>query len=160
MNNEIDLISTGAAGGIPLLVVIVRFVAAAREDNQLQRQPASALIEVNNQTILIDAGLMQLAEQFSAQSLDAILLTHFHPDHARFVSYPLGPDSSIPVYCPPDKEGCADLLKHPGILNFTLQFENINSGKKGIFTITPLPLIHSKLTYGYLINYQKSIARI
>ena len=95
---------------------------------------------------------MNIADRFSASSLDGILLTHFHIDHVQGLFHlRWGIGDKIPVYCPPDSMGCADLFKHPGILEFKPQrkFEPFRLGQ---LSITPLPLIHSKPTFGYLIE--------
>jgi len=62
----------------------------------------------------------------------------------------------IPVYGPPDSEGCADLYKHPGVLDFhaLTKFEPVSIGT---LTLTPVPLIHSKVTFGYAIESSSGI---
>jgi phosphoribosyl 1,2-cyclic phosphate phosphodiesterase len=124
----------------------------ARSNRSLQRTPCSALLEFGDRRLLLDAGQVNLPERFPVGTLDAILLTHFHPDHVQGLFHlRWGSGIEMPVYCPPDSQGCADLFKHPGILRFT-------PGKK--FTpfhiagmkVTPVPLIHSRPTYGYVFE--------
>ncbi len=57
------------------------------------------------------------------------------------------------MFTPPDSEGCADLYKHPGILDFRPQ-RKYQSFDLDNLKITPLPLLHSKPTFGYLLSYQ------
>jgi phosphoribosyl 1,2-cyclic phosphate phosphodiesterase len=98
---------------------------------------------------------MAIAEQFPPGTLDGILLTHFHPDHVQGLFHlRWGTGNTIPIYCPPDKQGCADLFKHPGILDFQMLDEHKQFLLDDL-QITPLPLIHSKQTFGYLFNDMK-----
>lgn len=59
-------------------------------------------------------------EHHPAGSFQQVLLTHYHLDHVQGL-FPLrwGVGASIPVYGPPDDAGCDDLLKHPGLLDFS-----------------------------------------
>jgi phosphoribosyl 1,2-cyclic phosphate phosphodiesterase len=59
-----------------------------------------------------------------------------------------GQGPRLSVLTPPDSRGCADLYKHPGLLDFKRlqKFEPVVLGE---LTITPVPLIHSRVTYGY-----------
>jgi phosphoribosyl 1,2-cyclic phosphate phosphodiesterase len=83
---------------------------------------------------------------------DAILLTHFHVDHVQGL-FPLrwGKGERIPLHVPDDPGGCADLLVHPGLLDVQTvrPFEPI---VVGCFTVTPVPLTHSKPTVGYCLT--------
>ena len=74
-------------------------------------------------------------------------------DHVQGL-FPLrwGCGNSIPVYGPPDEQGCDDLFKHPGILAFQPPLAPFATVELGGMCITPLPLQHSKLTHGYLIQ--------
>ena len=111
------------------------------------------MVEAGNTRLLIDAGLHDLTKRFPLGSYHALLLTHFHPDHVQGL-FPLrwGVGEKIPAYCPHDTEGCADLFKSPGLLNFRTvgKFESFNIGD---ICITPVPLIHSKVTLGYCLQY-------
>lgn len=123
----------------------------ARERPELGRQACSALLTCQDWRLLLDAGRTDLCERFAPGSLSAILLTHFHMDHVMGLFHlRWGEGQPIPVYTPADPQGCDDLYKHPGILDFRpLQpFVQLDIGP---FSITPLPLNHSKLTHGYLI---------
>lgn len=149
---RVHFLGTGAAGGVPLYGCSCAACAAAQVDARRVRLPCSALIEHGDTRVLIDAGLMDLHERFAPGSLTAILLTHYHPDHVQGLFHlRWGTNSHIDVLGPPDSEGCADLFKHPGILSFRSghKFEPFALGE---LTVTPLPLIHSKPTWGYAIE--------
>lgn len=149
---HVEFLGTGDAGGVPLYGCDCAACARARGNPQHRRRNCSALVETGEQRILIDAGLTDLAERFPPGSLTAIVLTHFHADHVQGLFHlRWGKGAPITVYTPPDPQGCADLYKNPGLLDFRpLQaFEPIAIGG---LTLTPLPLAHSKPTYGYAIE--------
>lgn len=149
---RITFLGTGDAGGVPLYGCDCPACAQARTTPSLRRRQCSALAEDGATRILLDAGLTDLTERFAPGSLSAILLTHFHPDHVQgLLHLRWGRGQTIPVYAPPDAEGCADLYKHPGLLEFR-QLTKFEAVAIGSLIVTPLPLIHSKPTFGYAIE--------
>lgn len=149
---RVTFLGTGAAGGVPLYGCACQACERARAQAQYVRRPCSALVECDGTRVLLDAGLMDLHERFEPGDLDAIVLTHFHPDHVQGLFHlRWGAGQSIRVISPPDSEGCADLFKHPGLLDFQTahKFEPL---LVGALTLTPLPLQHSKPTLGYAIE--------
>lgn len=149
---QLTLLGTGDAAGMPLYGCNCYRCELARLDINKCRGPASALLELDDKRYLLDAGIIDITQQFPSGTLDGIFLTHFHPDHVQGLFHlRWGIGKQIPVYCPPDKQGCADLLKHPGILNFQMLDEH-EPIKLGSLEVIPLPLIHSKPTFGYLFN--------
>jgi len=52
----------------------------------------------------------------------------------------------------PTAQGCADLYKNHGLLDFR-PLSKFQPFSLGALAITPLPLIHSKPTFGYCIDY-------
>ena len=145
-------LGTGAAGGVPLYGCTCEACARARADPRHVRRPCSALIEHGESRVLIDAGLMDLHERFAPGSLSAIVLTHFHPDHVQGLFHlRWGRAAPIAVYAPPDAEGCADLYKHPGLLDFR-RLAKFESQRIGGLSFTPVPLVHSKPTFGFAIE--------
>ena len=152
---RLKLLGTGNAAGMPLYGCDCNYCVQAAGDRSLQRTPCSALLEVDNMRYLLDAGQMNLADRFPAGSLDGIFITHFHPDHVQGLFHlRWGINQNLPVYTPPDTMGCADLYKHPGILDFQplKKFSELSLGQ---LTVTPLPLIHSKPTFGYLFEFNE-----
>ncbi|MBA55904.1 MAG: phosphonate metabolism protein PhnP [Pseudomonadales bacterium] len=149
---RLTLLGTGAAAGFPVYGCECGLCRRAAILPELRRSPCSALIELGNSRYLIDAGQTNITECFPVGTLDGILLTHFHPDHVQGLFHlRWGKNCVIPVYTPPDTQGCADLYKHPGIL----QFQSCNKFvcfSLGELLVTPIPLIHSKPTFGYCFD--------
>lgn len=149
---QLTFLGTGDAGGVPLYGCQCLACEKARRSPDLRRGPCCALVESGDTRILIDAGLTDLTERFPPGSLSAIVLTHFHPDHVQgLLHLRWGIGAPIPVYSPPDSEGCADLYKNHGLLEFrkAAKFEPFRIGD---LTLTPVPLIHSKPTFGYIFE--------
>lgn len=156
---RLTLLGSGNAAGMPLYGCHCQRCLVARANSELRRGPTSAMLEVNGKTYLIDAGQMDIADKYPAGAVDGFMLTHFHADHVQGLFHlRWGVGSQIPVYCPPDSFGCDDLFAHPGILDFRTQ-RKFESFMLDDLIVTPLPLIHSKVTFGYLLEYEnKSIA--
>lgn len=118
-----------------------------------RRKPCSGFVEAAGTRLLIDAGGHDLLDRFGATPPDAVLLTHFHPDHVQgLLPWRWAKLRETPAFHPPDAEGCADLFRNPGFLRFRalVAFASVDIGA---FTLTPLPLAHSKPTFGYGIEY-------
>lgn len=149
---RVTLLGTGDAGGVPLYGCDCPACIQARMVAGFRRRPCTALVESGETRILIDAGLTDLTGRFPPGSLSAIVLTHFHPDHVLGLFHlRWGIGERIPVYGPPDSEGCADLYKNHGLLEFR-RLSKFSPVKIGDLVLTPLPLIHSKVTFGYAIE--------
>jgi phosphoribosyl 1,2-cyclic phosphate phosphodiesterase len=150
---RLTLLGTGNAAGMPVYGCNCEACVQAAANLTLQRTPCSALLELNDRRYLLDAGQTDLNSRFPAGTLNGVLLTHFHPDHVQGLFHlRWGVGLEIPVYCPSDLEGCADLYKHPGILRFRPQTAFVPF-MLGDLRVTPLPLIHSRATFGYLFEW-------
>ena len=149
---RVTFLGTGAAGGIPVYGCNCFVCTRARAVLDFRRSPCSGMVETGNTRLLIDAGLTDLTERFPPGNLSAIVLTHFHPDPVQgLFNLRWGIGDRIPVFAPPDSEGCADLYKNHGLLEFH-QLAKFNAVAIGDLILTPLPLIHSKPTFGYAIE--------
>ena len=153
MSLTLTLTGTGGAQGVPTWGCECVACARARRSPQYRRQPCSGVVKFNDAITLIDAGLHDLADRWSPGSFQQFLLTHYHMDHVQGL-FPLrwGVGDSIPIYGPPDEQGCDDLFKHPGLLDFSHTMEPFVVFDLQGLQVTPLPLNHSKLTFGYLLE--------
>ena len=150
---KFTLTGTGSVKSCPVYGCDCPACIKAIMDPFLRRSPASALLESDGELILIDAGLTDIQERFPAGTLKQILLTHYHMDHiAGLFSIRWGSAFKISVMGPDTSDAPVELMKHPGILDFsqtTTQFSpfSINGVK-----VTPVPLSHSRPTFGYVFE--------
>ncbi len=153
MSLTLTLTGTGGAQGVPAWGCECAACARARRSPQYRRQPCSGVVKFNDAITLIDAGRHDLTDRWSPGSFQQFLLTHYHMDHVQGL-FPLrwGVGDVIPVYGPPDEQGCDDLFKHPGLLDFSHTVEPFVVFDLQGLQVTPLPLNHSKLTFGYLLE--------
>lgn len=153
MSLTLTLTGTGGAQLVPVFGCDCAACLRARQQSQYCRQPCSGVVQFNDAVTLLDAGLTDLMERFPAGQFQQILLTHYHMDHVQGL-FPLrwGLGAKIPVYGPPDEQGCDDLFKHPGLLDFSHTVEPFVVFDLQGLQVTPLPLKHSKLTFGYLLE--------
>jgi len=152
---KLTFLGTGGVQSAPLFGCDCPACERARREPHRARAATSALIDTGSERILLDAGRHDLHQRFRPGELDRILLTHFHMDHvAGLFSLRWGLGEPIPVWAPPDEKGCDDLFKHPGLLDFRPSLIPFVPYRFGALQMTPLPLRHSKLTHGYLFDWQ------
>mgnify|MGYP001172761988 CR=1 FL=1 len=150
---RLTLLGTGDARQVPVYGCECAACLAALADSRYRRLPCCALVEVGDQRWLIDSGLTDLTERFAPRSLSGILQTHYHADHAQgLLHLRWGHGLVIPVHGPQDPLGLADLYKHPGILDFSQPFSAFETRCFGGLSVTALPLVHSRPTFGYLLE--------
>ncbi len=154
---KLTFIGTGDAKQIPVWGCNCNACARARVVIQSRRQSSCVLLEMDEHKYLLDAGSHALVNQLKPDELSAVLLTHFHVDHVQgLFQMRWGQGNAIKIFCPRDKTGCADLYKNSGIFEFEpfkKSFEPyiINPAQPN-FTVTPVPLNHSKTTFGYCLE--------
>ncbi|MBE0438473.1 MAG: phosphonate metabolism protein PhnP [Gammaproteobacteria bacterium] len=151
---RLKFIGTGNAAGMPAYGCDCPACIRAKNIIEHRRGPCSAALMVDDQTLLLDAGSLQLPERFPAGSFSRVLLTHYHMDHVQGL-FPIrwGVGDIIPVHGPDDKNGCDDLFKHPGILDFSDTLTAFEQRQFDKLIVTPLPLNHSKLCLGYAFEH-------
>ncbi len=154
---ELTLLGTGDAGQVPVFGCNCKVCTSARTIIEYRRKACSAMLRYQGKVILIDSGLPDLASRFKAGEIKSIVQTHYHPDHVQgLLHIRWGCGDKIPVYGPPDKDGFADLYKHPGILSFQEGWEHGQTVELEGLNITALNMNHSKPTLGYVIETEKS----
>ncbi|MDR2217250.1 MAG: phosphonate metabolism protein PhnP [Yokenella regensburgei] len=159
MSLTIQLTGSGGAQLVPAFGCDCAACHRARRHPRFRRRPCSAMVRYNGAVTLLDAGLPDITESWPAGSFRQFLLTHYHMDHVQGL-FPLrwGVGAKIPVYGPPDEQGCDDLFKHPGLLDFSHTLAPFVMFELQGLRVTPLPLNHSKLCFGYLLETARSRA--
>ncbi|MEA1988392.1 MAG: phosphonate metabolism protein PhnP [Pseudomonadota bacterium] len=153
MTVKFTFLGTGSVKAAPVYGCECVVCQRALANTDYRRHPACGVLEVNGLRLLIDAGYHNLEQKFPPGSLDAVLLTHFHMDHVQGL-FPMrwGMGKTIPVFSPDDPAGCDDLFKYPGIFDFSQKSQPFETFSFQGLNITPVPLVHSKLTMGYVIE--------
>lgn len=150
---RLTFLGTGGVWAAPVHGCACAACNAARADPTRARAPASALLEVAGLRLLIDAGRTDLVDRFPPGSLDGVMLTHFHADHCVGLTLMRWSFAEpLPVWCPLDPRGYDDLTKHHG----RLRFQTCAAGEAfciGPVTVTPVALIHSRPTLGWVIEH-------
>ncbi|WP_042873861.1 phosphonate metabolism protein PhnP [Dickeya poaceiphila] len=153
---ELMFMGTGDAQQVPLTGCECMACERARLDPRFRRGPSSMLIRCDGETTLLDAGVTQLEQRFGVNEIRRILLTHYHVDHVQgLFSLRWGIGDRIPVFGPPDEQGCDDLYKHPRRLDFQPAMTPFQAVAMGALWVTALPLNHSKPTFGYLLEQDR-----
>lgn len=150
-----QFLGTGSVKAAPLFGCDCPACAIAQDDTSKARRPASGLISIGDLHIYVDAGRHDLATLWKMKPPSLQLLTHYHMDHVQgLFLLRWGAGERVRVYSPNDEQGCDDLFKHPGLLDFSVKLLPFASFSMEELTITPIPLVHSKLTLGYVFDYQ------
>ena len=162
MKVKFFVLGTGSVDSVPRWGCECNICRKAKSNVTLKRRACSGLLTVENngivKNILLDAGLQNIEEHFDRDSIDAIVITHFHPDHIQgLLPIRWAGGKNIPVYCVNDTNGFGDLYKNNGILNFIKLDTPFKPFLISGIEFIPVPLSHSKPTFGYLIKYNGAV---
>ena len=161
----VTFLGTGTSQGIPVIACDCKVCKSENpKDNRLR---TSVLIEVENQTIVIDTGpdFRQQMLRENVQKLDAIVFTHQHKDHVaglddvRAFNHKFQKDMDL--YCTAEVEEALirefpyvfSTYKYPGVPE--VKIHNIKNEPFNINGVEILPIegLHYKLpVFGYRIN--------
>lgn len=151
---SIEILGSASASQVPQWGCDCPACIRAIRDPFFIRRPCSISITTEQGITLIDAGRTDLAERFEYDDIQRFILTHFHMDHVQGLFHLRWATGKTPisVYRPDDINGCDDLYKHSGCLDFQAPWQAFKRYNLGDMLITPLPLNHSKPTFGYFIE--------
>jgi phosphoribosyl 1,2-cyclic phosphate phosphodiesterase len=149
---KIKFLGTADSAGIPVHNCTCKVCTYYREKKK-KNLSTCAYIQINDEYILLDAGIDDISNIFDGKKLRNIFLTHFHADHCLALLRLRHSKEKINCYHPKDEIGFSDLLKH----KHSISYQEVDILEKKIInniSFTPIPLIHSKNTFGYLIEYE------
>lgn len=153
---KFEFLGTADTGGIPRHQCHCIICEEARTKG-INNRSTSAFLELDDgSVILFDAGYDAVCDRFNTTRIRAVFLTHFHADHCLGLIRLRKSVDSINCYIPDDTQGFGDLFMHKDSINYQVlePFESIEI--EGI-KIVAVPLIHSKLTHGYVFFTKNSV---
>ncbi len=147
---KIRFLGSSDMGGIPTHNCYCSICNEYREAGRVNTATC-AYIEHQGEIILLDTGYETLSTHFDTQTICAVLLTHFHADHAVGLLRLRYSNDIIVCHHPEDELGFGDLFKYPKAIEYVMNtpYESFIIGG---LTITPVPLYHSKRSHGYIID--------
>ena len=161
----VTFLGTGTSQGIPVIACDCKVCTSENpKDNRLR---TSVLIEVENQTIVIDTGpdFRQQMLRGNVQKLDAIVFTHQHKDHVaglddvRAFNHKFQKD--IDLYCTAEVEEALirefpyvfSIYKYPGVPEVKIHNIKNKPFTIGGVEVLPIEALHYKLSvFGYRIK--------
>lgn len=154
---KFEFLGTSDTGGIPLHNCSCEICEEARKKGVSNRSTSAFLELDDGSVILFDAGYDLLCEKFNTTKIRAIFLTHFHADHCLGLIRLRKSARQIRCYIPDDSNGFGDLFTHKDSIEYVVLEPFVEVVIEGV-KITPVPLIHSKPTYGYMLTCKDSVA--
>lgn len=149
---NLNFLGTSDSAGLPVHNCDCAACENYRNEKK-ENHSTCAYIEIDDEIILIDAGVYDLTTRFDGKKINSIFLTHFHPDHCVGLLKLRYSNDIINCFHPEEEKGFSDLFKHKHSINYV----EINPFEQKIINkikFTALHLKHSKNTFGYLIEYK------
>lgn len=154
---RMKFLGTANSAGIPVHNCNCSVCNEYREENRVNLSTC-AYLEIDNEYILLDAGVEDISNIFDQKKIKAIFLTHFHADHCLGLLRLRHSQSQIECFHPKDDLGFSDLFKHKHSIVYK-EISKFNTNSFDDLSLTAIPLKHSKNCLGYLIEYKnKTIA--
>lgn len=153
---KFEFLGTADTGGIPRHKCYCPICQEARVKGESNRSTSAYLRLDDGSVILFDAGDDLLSDRFNTTKIRAVFLTHFHADHCLgLIRLRKSVDSMI-CYTPNDTQGFGDLLIHKGSITYHVLEPFASIEIQGV-RIVAVPLLHSKLTQGYVVFTGKCV---
>lgn len=154
---KVTFLGTGTSQGVP--IIACNCMVCKSEDPKDKRLRTSVLIEMNEQTILIDIGpdFRQQMLREHVMKIDAILLTHSHRDHIAGLddirAFNFVNQKSVNVYAEENVENDIKQIfsyafsdkKYPGVPQLKIIGINNNPFLISTLEIIPIRAMHYKL---------------
>ena len=154
---KITFLGTGTSQGIP--VIGCECDVCTSSNPHFKRLRVAALIQVDNQNILIDAGpdFRQQMLSVGIKHLEGILITHEHNDHIAGIDdvrpFNFRSNKDMPIY---GMQRVTDAIKvrfpyifrqnpYPGAPQIHLNIVDVDPFFIGSTKIMPIPILHGKL---------------
>tara|TARA_B100001564_G_C20658757_1_gene680529 strand:+ start:1436 stop:2197 length:762 start_codon:yes stop_codon:yes gene_type:complete len=162
---KVTLLGTGTSQGIPVIACDCNVCLSKNKKDKRLR--TSAMIEVNNETFIIDTGpdFRQQMLTNNVKNISGILYTHHHKDHVagmddiRAFNYKWRKD--INIYCNNITEKALynefpyvfEKVKYPGVPKVNINLFSNKEFYVNDIRIIPIEAMHYKLTvFGFRIN--------
>ena len=147
----LHFLGSSDSGGIPVHNCNCNACEEYRKQGKQNLSTSAFLQTESSEYILLDCGIEATATLFDGAKIRAIFLTHFHADHALGLLRLRYSKQHIVCYHPDDKQGFGDLFKHTKSITYQAlrPFIPIEIDS---YAFTPIPLLHSKPTFGYFIQ--------
>lgn len=149
---KLKFLGSADSAGIPVHNCLCNICTYYRKKG-ITNLSTCAYLEFKDGIVLLDAGIENISNIFDGKKIKAIFLTHFHSDHCLGLLRLRHSKDKINCYHPKDEDGFSDLFKY----NHSIYYNKIDAFKKlnfEDFSITAIPLKHSKNTFGYIIEYK------
>lgn len=147
----LHFLGSSDSGGIPVHNCNCGACEEYRKQGRQNLSTSAFLQTESSEYILLDCGIEATATLFDGAKIRAIFLTHFHADHALGLLRLRYSKQHIVCYHPDDKQGFGDLFKHTKSIAYQALRPFIPIAIDS-YTFTPIPLLHSKPTFGYFIQ--------
>jgi len=147
---KFKFLGTSDSAGIPVHNCKCAACLSYRNEKKINLATC-AVLEYENKVILFDAGIENIANMYDGKKIEAVFMTHFHPDHALGLLRLRYSNDEITCFHPKDTAGFSDLFKHKKSIKY-IENEPLKTILIDDIKIIPIPLIHSKNTTGYIIE--------
>lgn len=154
---QITLLGTGTSQGVPVITCNCHVCRSSNSKDKRLR--SSVMVEVDNQTIIIDTGpdFRQQMLRENVEKVDAILFTHHHKDHTagmddiRAFNHKWKKD--MQVYCTKETKKALKRefsyvfsdIKYPGVPRVIINNIKDQPFKINSIKITPIKALHYKM---------------